>query len=470
MIRDDDLKAGKDTFAWTGHWWLPSSPDAKLPGVLSPTKDRGPSLEVMGSFCDEHDRERKPIEIIHGTTPAAQFVTLCRCSEGGSSYDARGQYRTSYNVELAVTGEHFPSINALTFQDLRIQYSTLIHWVSLPLVDDKATSAGSQPLQALKVRPPVVTRLYQGNGYVLTLLYSACSESTGPGITLSIYPGAHIALHWDAPRPLADSLAVVSSVRDFLAFATGLSTHVEMIRARPVRFTQVGHAHDMLLFHRSHVGRKAEQEPGLSLFFLEDVASNFEAVVGAWFQRGQMLQPVIDLHLAPVYNPQMIAESQFLTAIQALEAFHRRMRGTKELPDDQHEARMAQVLASAPENQRAWLAEKLGYSNEPSLRRRLKSLFDEFEDILAHFTLDRKGFAGVACNTRNYLTHYDPKLKDKAANGWDLWQLVYGTQLLVDIGLLHEFGVDRDKIPELAARRHMTLVKRPAGPTDAARG
>lgn len=457
MIKEEELK---DPFAWTGDWWLPSRPQTKLPGTLCPMAVGGPELRVMGTYESEGAAEHKPIEIIHGTTPAAEFVTLHLCNEAGNSYDARGQFRTSYLVELVVTGEHFLSTDSIAFQNLQIEYSNLTHWACMPVVDDSECRGGVMFERKVRINPPVIARLHSGEGYVLTLCYGATMESTGPGISISIFPGADVELSWDAPRQLASTLPVIESFRDFLTFATGQSTHVAKVKAEPVRVTSFGHAHEMLLFHRSHAGPKAEQELNLPLFTFEDVAPFVERVVGAWFQKGKVLQPVIDLHLAPVYSPQMQLESQFLTAIQALEAFHRRMRDAREIPEEEHKVRVAKIIVASPEEHRKWLEDELRYSNEPRLRKRIKSLFGEFEDILKHFELERKPFADLATNTRNYLTHYDPQLKDKAAVGRELWQLVHATQLLVDTCLLHECGVEHAKIPELLKRRHMTLVKR----------
>jgi len=339
---------------WTGHWWLPGCSEDRLPGVLYPGAERGPALEVMGSFHAENDRDRKPLEIVHGTTPKAELVTLHNCTESAMSQDARGQYRTRYEAVLAVTGEHFSSVDSLTFQDLRIEYSTLIDWVGRPLIDEKElyTAGGAQ---TVKVQPPLQGRMYRGNDLVVALYYGACRKITGHGLTLHIYPGAHVALHWNTPRGLADSLAVVQRVRDFLAFATALPTHVEKIEAEAVRLTRIGHAHDMLLFHRSLAGPKTTREPFFLLFSLKDVASNLERVVSAWFEKAGKLHPVIDLHLAPVYNPQMQPENQFLAAVQALEAFHRRTRENRDLPEDEHDARIAGILGGAPEQHRTWL-------------------------------------------------------------------------------------------------------------------
>ena len=121
----------------------------------------------------------------------------------------------------------------------------------------------------------------------------------------------------------------------------------------------------------------------------------------------------------------------------------------------------------SPEQYQVWLDEKLKYSNEPGLRRRIKNLFDEFKVVLGHFKLDRKAFANGICNTRNYLTHYDQRLEGVAAKGLNLYMLVYGLQLLLDVGLLNECGIGQDVIIQLVRRRHMVLAKPGANPEEA---
>jgi len=221
LLGNDDGDHGKDPMRWIGHWWLPNSPDEKLPGVLAPQSEgRGPSLEVAGSFHASGDKKHEVLDIVHGTTPIAEFVTLHNLSEAGSTYDARGQSRTCYDVELAVTGDYFSSVDKLLFQHLRIQYSTLLHWIDQPVFDEEQLKEAGEGRLVFTTRPPVEKLMHQGDGYRLSLRYIPCLETTGIRLTLRMYPGAEVQLRWDAPRPIADILPVVRSVRDFLNLGT----------------------------------------------------------------------------------------------------------------------------------------------------------------------------------------------------------------------------------------------------------
>jgi HEPN superfamily Apea-like protein len=112
-----------------------------------------------------------------------------------------------------------------------------------------------------------------------------------------------------------------------------------------------------------------------------------------------------------MYNPKAYLRHQFLSLVQALEAYHRRITKTFELPDEEHQQRMSDILAAVGAEHRDWLEEKLRYSNEPGLRKTLREIFDACPDsvavIVGDRNKDRRGYIHKVWATRNYLTHYD---------------------------------------------------------------
>jgi|SRR5215216_742049 len=61
-------------------------------------------------------------------------------------------------------------------------------------------------------------------------------------------------------------------------------------------------------------------------------------------------------------------------------------------------------------------------------------------------------FKNKAVDTRNYMTHYDLSLKDKASKGADLWKLVKELEILVEVCLLSEIGFTNTQIKNLFQR------------------
>jgi hypothetical protein len=112
---------------------------------------------------------------------------------------------------------------------------------------------------------------------------------------------------------------------------------------------------------------------------------------------------------------------------------------------------MKAVLDAAPPAHRDWLEQKLAYSNELSLRRRLKLLFTEFSYLLDDVIPDRKAVISAIYDNRNYLTHYDAKLRGRAATGARLLFMVEVLKFLLQASL-RELGLPNTKISEFVSR------------------
>ncbi|MBZ0157931.1 MAG: hypothetical protein K8I29_17170 [Alphaproteobacteria bacterium] len=71
----------------------------------------------------------------------------------------------------------------------------------------------------------------------------------------------------------------------------------------------------------------------------------------------------------------------------------------------------------------------------------------------------RKHFIGKVIDTRNYLTHYDPKLAQQAANGEALWKLCMKLEALFQLHFLRLIGLDAEFIKKLANENHALQSK-----------
>jgi hypothetical protein len=69
------------------------------------------------------------------------------------------------------------------------------------------------------------------------------------------------------------------------------------------------------------------------LFFLQDSPNGFGPAVERWPARAKALDPVYQLYLETVYNPQMFQEQRFLNLAHALEVYHRRTTTILDLPE-----------------------------------------------------------------------------------------------------------------------------------------
>jgi len=199
------------------------------------------------------------------------------------------------------------------------------------------------------------------------------------------------------------------------------------------------------------------------LFKLPDIAGLEQDCFSNWFTKAGWLDPVCALYFGTLYNPSKYLDFNFLTLVQAVEAYHRRASLQTDKPPGEHDARIKEILDAAPPEHRDWLREQLRYSNELSLRRRLKILFAQFSYLLDDLIPDRKAAINAIYDNRNYLTHYDPALRGRAATGASLLFLVEVLKFLLQACFLHELGLPEATIREFASRsrtvrmlRHLT--------------
>jgi hypothetical protein len=105
------------------------------------------------------------------------------------------------------------------------------------------------------------------------------------------------------------------------------------------------------------------------------------------------------------------------------------------------------------------LVQKIQYLNEYSLRKRLADILTRFDSIIAIFVSDKAALINDAVATRNYLTHFSERLKERAKFGGSLYTLCTRLQHILEICLMAEIGIPEAKITELIRRnRRIGLV------------
>ena len=110
------------------------------------------------------------------------------------------------------------------------------------------------------------------------------------------------------------------------------------------------------------------------------------------------------------------------------------------------------LIENCPGERREWLKGKLGYSNEVSLRKRIKKLIEPFKEFFGNKE-NRKKLINRIVDTRNYLTHYDPDLESEAAKGGDLQVLCQKMEVLFQLHFLQLIGFSQEDVNSIVERQ-----------------
>ncbi len=98
----------------------------------------------------------------------------------------------------------------------------------------------------------------------------------------------------------------------------------------------------------------------------------------------------------------------------------------------------------------------------------MAQLFAQFSFLLDELVPNRKATINALYDNRNYLTHYEKKLVDRAKRGGRLLYLVEVLKLLLQACLLRELGFTEDKIKEFLSRSRAVRMIRHLGERGAA--
>ena len=443
-----------EEFEYTGLWWLPGNPDNKIPGRLTFNQREGAILELDGCFTDDPKiGELFSPEIVNGVSSTGINVTLHHCLGQHFSETIRGHPPKRFYTSRLYAHEVFVDTNFerpedIRFRYLSVDYSGLDAWVGTSGFDIQPEKDGI----SIKYKTPDSIPVFINSELMLFIVFST-SYSPFALTEVDVKQKAHIMIAPAQERNLEEYQNIVRRIQDFLTLANMEPIYPLSIEGETGNKTSYP---KIKIFYQLPRVHKAAFETSTfrPLFTFKTISDKFEHFLQNWFAKANQLEPVYQLYFGYIYNPHMYLEQKFLSLVQALESYHRRTMQNYELPEDKHNERIRKIFDAVPQEHKGWLSGKLEYSNEPSLRKRLKELLDSDSVSISDFIVNRGNFINKVVTTRNYLVHYDPKLEEKAAKGEELHSITRCIQFLVESCLLKELGFSPDEVQDFLPAKY----------------
>jgi len=424
-----------EKFEYKGSWWLPEDPDRKVGGILEFSPDEGIRLKLTYPLEPDNHLSLIAPELIFGETEKGK-VTLYHCLETKRKISSNKIATSEIVGQIVALGSHvdfkkdvFSSMRA---ESPELDFWTPFGWVALPhrraknefcircYIPDKLDACLNDGTKvALEVR---IER-----SWTLVPAEVRLRRKTFVNVTPA------------SPSPFERCLGLLQTMLDLVSL--GLSRPA--IPSEIVGVLKPQEEVEIVYKPIKHSSNKALLNPFQTLFTCADISDHFDEFIRRWFDLSDRLRPVLNLYLATLYAQEMYVESYFLNIIHALEAYHRLAMGGQDLPEDEHQKRVSEIINSAPSQWRQWLKEQLKYSNEKRLRSRLMEICETSQSITKKLIGSKKKvkhFISQVVDTRNYLTHYDPAYAEKAVHGRQLFYLTQRLKVLLECCLLRELG------------------------------
>lgn len=456
-----------------GEWWIPSDPDHRASGHLVFDESGSATLHVVGELEQIEPVERfkriltsspDTYPLVHGHCTGNKSVSLHRCRwYSGSISTTGGPSYAIINAELAVVGALTSPLEELQVEEIRCSTPHLPAWSELCGFD--AQEVGRQfatfNRRRRKARLTHTRRspidVGSGGGFRLIVSHEIAPIPLSAGMTSVSVNEKHwlsLLFHERQTFSLASKELVIAC--NLISLAIGHLTRptVTEVRLSP-ESRQSGKfdpTYARVVCVQSRVSERATAHNHEMLFTpLKLGRKRFGQILRRWVSMYGQLQPVLDLHFFMLGNSDPPVEEQFLAAIQVVEALDRRIHERLDLPQHKHSKRMDVITRHCPGEHRQWLADKLRFSNEVSLRKRLKALIQEHESVLGD-RINRRKFMNQVVATRNFLTHFSPSATGYAREPSEFIEMSGKCRLISECVLLSKLRFSPEEIREMFNR------------------
>lgn len=435
-----------------GEWWVPDWED-RWPGTLSYEPGQGVELTLSSAVGSQRIPTGQHIPVIQGEVVNGQAVTLFDVSSVQTMIHLPGGSEARLQPAHALIGAWVTSDAEPDFASFRIRLEALDEWVNQTGFD---LTARSDEGFDISYRLPSEVELARVDGFTIRLKFSASRKPAGiPPTRLDLSQQARIEIVADSPGAFSDFHRLVQKLRDFYMLATRGRVRLLSIGASALGEDD-GDEIEVEVLDR-YLGRseppRGEIRPDRMLFDLSENGSGRESRMSHWLNEYELLEPVFDLVLVSRLQPELSLELQFLSLAQAAESLHSRRFDAKATPTAEHRVRVRAVVDAAPVDVREWARDRLAPANRKSFRNAFDELVDSLPPGIGAAIRDRNAVAEKVRVTRNYLTHWNPELKEDAAADGELLGLVMVLRSVLEALLLLELGFSVSEVEKLAENR-----------------
>lgn len=455
-----------EEIVFKGEWFLPNNLDNKVSGVLTfkPFADYS-ELELFGHIGDYN--ESRNFDLILGKTFNGEIITLHVCRvvhyTGFPHHsDKKRVHFSKLKIDYIFSGIHINNVEDLVFNKIETEIYNLENWVGIHGFSDGSgeyNDNGKYGIDFGYIQPkPIRFNIRNGLDGSFDFLISrdafVLSQKEYRFIQSTIY-----SLTSTKPVSFHQLLYDAYVFQNFLVTATFMHTNLFHICLYSDKFSSThfsGYDEIILpttikLYFRQ--SKKIEREkPKLAfemLFTYDDIEKQFPFIIKKWYEKYNVLADSFGLFFYQFYITDKYLSILFLNLTQAAESFHYHLNPKQKLIESaEFKKRRKEIEDKLPEDLFLWIKPQI--RNELYLDIRLSELIEQYcNDALLKYIGDVDLFKRNIKNTRNYYTHFNPELKNKALEGNELFDLYVKLRMFLISAFLVETGFEKALVSDL---------------------
>lgn len=448
-------------FVKQGYFWLPDTPKKKIPGTLTIQDGGRIELEIVGYFHDDIKsiHEENTFDRIVGKIEHDGYITLDDCFY----LQKNSISKSTLLVHRALSGVAYDKDEDITFNSVSFSMDCLDEWVHISGFSVETDL--EYYVTTIKYIPPEKMSFFLTNGMELEIGFSHTFPLVANTTEAKITQKAYFKLKSEELRPLDDFVNIIYKLTHFICFATDEIVSIKNLEAKSNNIQREINVEKKIsipipLYYKSlpYTEKTPKKSWNLMLFTFKTIEANAEKIFNAWIDAYDTLSPAFNLYFATKSNTKKYLEEQFLGLIQGLETYHRRSSQETFMEQGKFDILVSEIKSHCSTEHLEWLDGCLKYGNEISLKTRLRRVMKPFQEKLGN-SKNREKLLQQIVDTRNYLTHYSVTLKDKTAQGEELWRLCETLEVLFQLHFLKLIGFSDEEINTIVSQSYSLKTK-----------
>jgi hypothetical protein len=438
----------EEEYIRTGYFWLPEKDNEKIPGVLT-IKDGGDiELEIVGYFDEEIvtiSNNNSHLGRIIGHVEKDGLVTLENCFYTEQNYSFFGGIsKSKVCVNQVLSGVAYEKDEIVTFNTLSFSVDCMDEWVGISGIT--VNSDWNNKITSIIYSPPDNIVYSLDNGMELCICFAYTVPFFAKVNEAKITQKAYFKLKSDSLKPLNDFISLVYKIVNFMCFAIDDTISLKNVSATSSEIQRESSGSkntpiEIKIFYSSipYVAKIPIKTSNQMLFNYGIIKTNAQSIFNNWINAYEVISPALNLYFSTKVGAQKYLDGKFLSLIQGLETYQRRTNDEQLMNTDDFNKLVETIMKNCPEENKEWLNGRLRYGNEINLAKRIKSIMEPFKNFLGN-NREREKLIRKIVDTRNYYTHYNKDLENKAADGTELWQLCQIMEFIYQLHFLRVIG------------------------------
>jgi hypothetical protein len=446
-----------DERIFKGLWFLPNDIENKINGILTYNPHEEYSeLELFGNLNNYDDN--KDFELVLGTTLDGEDITLCNCrvvhsrSTRTPSSNSKTVYLSRIKSEFILCGAHITKPEDLVFQKISTEIYNFENWIGIHGFSDDTEDSGNE-INFNYQRPKAIDFAINDNTKGEIKFFISTKEPV-LNTEYNFKQSTRLSFNSSELVSFRTLLNHVYNFQDFLVLS--LFTHtvpfnIVLISDKIFTTHKTGNGElnipkEIKLLTRQ-VKKISRAQPKFSfqmLFTYKDIEKEFPIIIRKWYEKYETLKDSFGLFFYQFYINDKYLNVLFLNLAQAAESFHYHLNPKQKLLESKEfKERRDKIESKLSEDIDLFLWIKPYIKNDLYLDIRLSEIIEKYcNDTLLKYIGDVDSFKRDIKNSRNYYTHFNPSLKNKALKGNELLDLYTKLRLLLISAFLIESGFD----------------------------